>query len=485
MNTRKLFRISALLVALIMLFTATMQTTMAFVVTKTDSIINIFLPFKGLVSDLILNKTVEHPFGDDYVYPDDVKFEFKVDLGTFYANTKIETSEGMVTTDKNGVLTVFVKPGAPVGIENLDEGTKVKVTEVTDSMGKGFAVKDGEDTKEAVIPSSGSVVIDITNIYTPDKTSAENVDLTGTKVLEGRDWQEGDTFSFLLEFKNKDGEWVDIGIETVTYDAENTDFNKFDFSDTIHSLEFSEAGTYSFRVSEIEGALDEIDYDKSVNHFNVVVGDPDMDGELDVVDVVVAQNITVTKDEANGMFAMEVVFNNTFVPEIKPIPEDVKVNLSVDKTVINKGEEEIGPEGFRFILEDTDGGKQIVLVSDKDGNANVELNFSAEDAGKTFNYKLHEKNEAKDHVTYDTNVYDISVEIILNEMDNVLETAITVNGKTAEAVECAFENIYDYTPPSAPPTGDSMITPIILFGASAAILVCLFVTRKKKSSIFE
>ena len=352
-------------------------------------------------------------------------------------------------------------------------------------MGKGFAVKDGEDTKEAVIPSSGSVVIDITNIYTPDKTSAENVDLTGTKVLEGRDWQEGDTFSFLLEFKNKDGEWVDIGIETVTYDAENADFNKFDFSDTIHSLEFSEAGTYSFRVSEIEGALDEIDYDKSVNHFNVVVGDPDMDGELDVVDVVVAQNITVTKDEANGMFAMEVVFNNTFVPEIKPIPEDVKVNLSVDKTVINKGEEEIGPEGFRFILEDTDGGKQIVLVSDKDGNANVELNFSAEDAGKTFNYKLHEKNEAKDHVTYDTNVYDISVEIILNEMDNVLETAITVNGKTAEAVECAFENIYDYTPPSAPPTGDSMITPIILFGASAAILVCLFVTRKKKSSIFE
>lgn len=485
MNTRKLFRISALLIALLMLFTATMQTTMAFIVAKTDSIINIFVPFQGLVSDLIINKTVEHPFGDDYVYPDDVKFEFKVDLGTFYANTKIETTEGNVVADKDGVITVFVRPGKPVGIENIDEGTKIKVTEVTETMGKGFSVKNDENTKEAVIPATGSVLIDITNVYTPEKTTAENVSLTGTKVLEGRDWQDGDSFSFLLEFKNKDGEWVDIGIETVTYSADDVDFNKFDFTEKLRAMEFSEAGTYSFRISEIEGELDEIDYDRSVNHFNVVVADPDMDGELDIVDVVVAQNITVTKDEAKGTFDMAVVFNNTFVPEVKPIPEDIMIGVAVDKTVTNKGEDEIGPEDFRFILENLANESQIFMVTDKDGNASVELKFTADDIGKTFNYKLYEKNEGKEYVTYDEKVYEIAISVSLNEMDNVLVADITINGEDTEAIACAFENIYDYTPPAAPPTGDNMIVPTILFASSAAIIVALVVTRKKKESIFE
>ncbi len=491
MSTRKIFRISALLIALVMLFTATMQTTMAFVVTKTDSIINIFLPFKGLVSDLIINKTVEHPFGDDYVYPDNIKFDFKVELGDFYANAKLATTAGEVVADENGSFTVSVKPGTPVGIEDLDEGTVVKVTELIDNMGKGFAVKDDADSAEVIIPADGSVVVDITNVYSPENVFASCVNLVGTKVLEGRDWQEGDTFSFALERKGDDGQWITVDTQSIAYDAENAQFNSFDFNDFIHSLEFSEIGTYSFRVSEIEGDSDEIIYDKSVFYFNLAVGDPDMDGDLDITNVTVGEGVTLNK--ADGVYDLSVQFDNTFVeddkpipdtPE-KPIPDDIKVNVAVNKTVVNKGEKEIGPENFRFVLENIDTAAQIVMVSDEAGLANVDINFTADDIGKTYSYKLYEMNEGAEYVTYSEKVYEIAVTISLDEEANVLVANATVDGADAESIVGAFENIYDYTPPMAPPTSDNMLVPVALFVASAAILVVLFVTRKKKESIFE
>ena len=485
MKTRKFFRIGALLVAIIMLLTAGVQSTMAFVVTKSDSIINIFLPYKGLVSDLIISKTVEHPYGVDYVYPEGLAFDFKVELGDFYANTTIETTNGSVVADETGAFTVSVKPDSPVGIEDIDEGTEVKVTELTDNMGKGFSVKDEVNSYDVKIPESGSVVVEIVNVYSPEGVVADNVNLTGNKVLEGRDWQEGDSFSFLLEMKNSDGEWADIGIKTVTYDEEDPDFSNFDFSDVIHGLEFTEAGTYSFRVSEIEGELEEVDYDKSVNYFNIIVADPDMDGDLDIVDVVVNQNITLTKNEEFGSFDMTVVFNNTFVPEIKPIPDDITVGVALSKNVQNKGTAELGAEGFRFILENTETSEQIVLVSDEAGAASVDLTFSADDAGKTFTYELYEKNEGKAYITYDETVYEISISVSLDEVNNVLVAEVLTDGQKADTSTCVFENIYDYTPPTAPPTSDDYALPLTLFITSMVILALLFITRKKNAGFFE
>ena len=79
-----------LLVALLLIFTVSTQNTLAYIITGTPSLINTFVPFRSLLSDLIIEKSVEHPLGDAYEYPDNVQFQFQVDLGAFYAGVTYE-----------------------------------------------------------------------------------------------------------------------------------------------------------------------------------------------------------------------------------------------------------------------------------------------------------------------------------------------------------------------------------------------------------
>ena len=82
----------------------------------------------------------------------------------------------------------------------------------------GFAVK-GDATKTVTVGADGTASISFVNTYTPDAVKPSNVTVSGVKVLEGRQWQVGDSFSFVLE--QKDGEnWTKLGEQTVTYNAE-------------------------------------------------------------------------------------------------------------------------------------------------------------------------------------------------------------------------------------------------------------------------
>ena len=107
-----------LLVALLLIFTVSTQNTLAYIITGTPSLINTFVPFRSLLSDLIIEKSVEHPLGDAYEYPDNVQFQFQVDLGAFYAGVTYEvyvegaTEPKKVTTAENGCSPVTAAPSA-------------------------------------------------------------------------------------------------------------------------------------------------------------------------------------------------------------------------------------------------------------------------------------------------------------------------------------------------------------------------------------
>ena len=228
MLKNKIFRRLALLVSLIILLTSTVNTTYGFIVTQTDSLINTFIPFDSVIGDLLISKTVEHPFGDEYVIPDHIAFDFKVDFGFGYANKTIKTTYGDVTADKNGAVPVTVKPGEIFAVKGIDVGTKVTVTEI-EKDGSGFAVKDGAAIMEGVVTQDGSLKFDYTNIYTPASVKPANVSVNGAKILEGRSWQNGDAFTFLLEQNIGEDIWESLGTKTVTYDAENATFNHFNY----------------------------------------------------------------------------------------------------------------------------------------------------------------------------------------------------------------------------------------------------------------
>lgn len=475
MTKNKIIRRLFLLVSVIMLLTSTVNTTFGFIITKTNSLINTFVPYEKAVSKLLITKNVEHNLGSNYVIPDNITFDFKVDLGTLYSKSTIKTSNGNFTADEKGIIPVSVKPGKSIEIDGIDAGTKIKVTEVQ-KEGSGFAVKDGNAIKEGIVADDGSLAFKYVNVYNPAKVSPVNVYVEGKKILEGRDWKKGDTFSFKLEQKQIDGTWKVIDTKSVTYSADLKNFNCFDFNNCVHSLVFSDAGIYSFRISEVIGNLENMSYDKSINTFDIRVTDVDMDGKLEIGAVTAAQNGVVTKE--NGKFKINVTFNNTFKPAIPEYDENI-IDINIKKSVKNVGDGLISAEGFEFILENSATGEKLSTAADKNGDAKISVMFSASDIGKTYNYKLYEVNSGINGVVYDTTVYDISVTV--DRKDNKLTTNVLVNGKDIEKTPLQFLNIYDSKNSQIPSTGDkSNITFwFIMMLISGSVCVVLIIMEKR------
>ena len=479
MRTGKIIRRIAMLLSLVMLITSTIGTTYCYIVTKTDPITNVFVPGTVGVSGLTVSKTVEHPLGDNYAIPDNISFDFNIELGSYYAGAKLNTTAGKMTANESGTLSVSIKPGVAFGIEGLEEGTMVRVTEKATSL-DGFTVK-GDTTKTVTVGADGTASIAFVNTYTPDSVKPSNVTVSGVKILEGREWQTGDSFSFVLE--QKDGEsWTKLGEQTVTFNADNADFNKFDFSDVFRALTFDKVGTYTFRMSEVVGTLENVDYDKTVNHFTVKVTDVDMDGKLEINTVAGTENAAVTKTD--GSYAVSVTFNNTFVPPVVPDPDPITVQIGIDKIINNVGEATHGKGGFQFVLKNTSTSEGLGATSADNGKASFSLTFTKADIGKTYTYELSETNQGFAGMTYDTDVHEITITVSLNE-NNELVAALTMDGKSVTALSAAFENTYDADTPVSPPTGDNSNLTLwfILMIVSGSALVALTVYDRKRNRI--
>ena len=472
----------ALLMALLLIFSLSTQGTVAYMVDRSPDFINTFIPGVRYLNSLIISKMVEHPLGKDYVIPDGIHFQFLVELGKDFAGKTVSTTAGDHVADDAGRIVVTVDPGANVGILDIPEGTQVTVTEMLVD-GNGFTVKGGEPTRVTTIADGAS--LDYINIYAPAKVEPAMVSITGTKILEGRDWAEGDSFSFTLEQETANDQWTVLGTQTVTYDAADSEFNRFDFADLVQTLEFTAVGDYYFRMSEVVGNAEHIDYDKTVNYFTIRVTDVDMDGKLEIGQVTGAQNVTVSKDDATGVYTVNVTFNNTYNPPEIPTPENITLDVLVDKTVRCSGDSKIGPEGFLFLLENLDNDAlNQVLKTDAEGNALHQLTFTAEDLGKTFHYRLTEVNDNKEGVTYSTAEYLIDITISLDEQNNLLKADITINGEASGNIVATFVNEYE-KPDISAPTGDTA-EPILLIGlmvlSAAGILIILLGGRKRKKN---
>ncbi len=480
MKKGKVLRRIAMFVSVVALLASTVNTTYGYIVTSAGPLVNIFKPQDVKVSGLALEKKVEHPLGLEYKIPDNISFDFKIELGEYYANTNMQTTEGQIKTDEKGNLTVAVKPGRVLGIEGLDEGTVVKVTEEnTNHM--GFTVK-GDATQTVTAGADGNVEVSFTNIYTPASVTLENVIVKGTKVLEGRDWKKGDTFTFKLEQQVGD-KWNELGKKTITYDADKKDYNIFEFTDLVRNISFDKVGTYEFRMSEVVGSLENVDYDKSVNRFTIKVTDIDMDGQLEVNEITGYGNSKVTKKD--DKHTVMITFNNKFVPPVIPDPNPITVPIRIEKTIENTGDIKLGTEGFEIVLENMTTGELLATTTKSDGSAMFELTFTKDDIDKEYHYKVYETHAGKKGMTYDDTEYDVVITIKLNE-DNKLVASI--NGFAADSFLASFHNVYKMNQSTGPATGDvaSISYGFVMMIVSAATLIALLITdREKKEEIKE
>ena len=416
-----LLRIVALLLSAALFFNSAGH-TLAYIVTRTPSLINTFLSGLEPAGTLTIRKTVTHPFGDGYAIPGDIRFDFTVTLEG-YAGKIVRTSQGDLTADENGTVRLTLAPGEAVQLLELREGTNVTVTEAprpgfTPAEGEIQTVTIGEEEQELVY----------TNDYAPGPVAQPNLEVNGRKFLEGRDWQEGDRFTFRLEYRSPTGtDWTELGTAAVEYrlvevpdpnDPEKTilqpqpDFDSFSFTELVQGLTYGQPGTYCFRISEVEGTVPGVTYDKAVSYFDVLVGDADMDGLLEIQSVAGYQHATASYNEQTNTHRIDVTVCNTYAPE-----GTATVTLRIRKTVESHSGEEKSPAGFTFTLY-TPEGEPVATTEQTSaaGETALELTFDAQDVGKTYHFLLKEDGagQTRRGMTFDDREHPISVSIVDN-----------------------------------------------------------------------
>ena len=395
--------------------------------------------------------------------------EFEFELYNSNANWERVSLREWVANGKNGIITftkidfntagdqyfiVVERNGGQTinGITYDDTVYRVYVQITDDLKGQLHAtvhIYDGEGVPQDRIR--------FVNTY--QVTGGASVELSGEKTLSGRDFQDTDSFTF--ELYEADENYA-IG-QTPKATANMNAAHRFSF--TLNYTAQDAGKTFYYVVKEYNGGqtIDRVTYSTQQYRIKVEVQDNTTGGIRTIVTV---ENATTTT----------LNFVNVYVPK----PTDLPVEILVQKTVVNKGSERIGPEGFAFLLDALDeGGKDTTVRSDAQGNAKFALLFTEADIGKVYNYRLTEIDEKAANVTYSQAVYEISIAITLNE-NNELLAEITVNGeKTSQAV-AAFENVYDYTP-QLPQTGDETAIALWLLMmclSSGAALMML--TRRKR-----
>jgi len=303
--------------------------------------------------DLIISKTVTHNLGSNYEIPANKTFTVHVELkdgkDVVFANgTEVETSFGTKKVE-DGVLKFELAHDQSVTIQNLLEGTKYTVTE--QNIPNGFTLQtDLEDRTGEIIV--GTKEVDLVNAYAPSGAPTVQLPINITKKVkidnvEATDWNSR-TFAFELEILQND-EWVDVLKDNakVTGSATQTAPN---FTLNIPEEYLTSVGTYYFRILEDVSTAGNIVSD-TARYFRVVVTDTNMDGALEIADVIV-------NGGSVGTTNVPIEFINQYVNNA-----DTIVNIPVKKILNNNTNVEIPFSEFSFRLTNQDNASETEVIN--------------------------------------------------------------------------------------------------------------------------
>lgn len=304
---------------------------------------------------------------------------------------------------------------------------------------------DGTLSAQHVLKNAEAAIFKNTYSVTPLETE---LDFGLSKAIDGRDWTDGDEFSFTITAPEG----------TPLPDPATVTVSKKDAKDGIAAIKFGKihyaaAGTYKYEIRENAGSTVGMTYDAHVATAEVTVTE-DSDGTL---------TANVTKKE-NGRFT------NTYRTELDYAAAG---GLKLSKTLYGRPMTE-GQFTFTVTPADDDSASALGLlpgannyespatiegtVGQIDILAGHEVKFTQADAGKTFTYTVAEKNDGQPGYTYDDAVRTVTI-AIADDTAGTLTATTTVSGgsegtlvteyKTgAAAVESAvvpFVNSYSAT----------------------------------------
>ena len=308
---------------------------------------------------------------------------------------------------------------------------------------KGITYSDAKYTIETTITDNGDgtlkaehVLKDATaatfkNTYSVAPLDAE-LDFDLGKVISGRNWTDGDEFSFTITAP-EDAPLPDPATVTVSKKDAKGGIAAIKFG----KIHYAAAGTYKYEIRENAGSTVGLTYDAHVATAEVTVTE-NGDGSL---------TANVTKKE-NGRFT------NTYRTELNyTAAGGLWLSKYLDGRPMTEGQ-------FTFTVTPADDASARALgllpgansfkspaaaeatVGLIDILAGHEVIFTQADAGKTFTYTVAEKNDGQPGYTYDDAVRTVTI-AIADDTAGTLTATTTVSGGpegTHETVHKSGEN---------------------------------------------
>lgn len=292
---------------------------------------------------------------------------------------------GQMVYTMPGVYTYHVKElaGTDKTIGYSTQEYDVTVT-VTDQGGMLSATVDRQATD-----------VRFDNTYTPTPVG---VTVKADKHLAGRDLNDGE---FAAELKDSDGNLLQTKrFARVPRDAQSdkaTDVREGEGTLEFDKLTFDRSGVYTYTVTEQDGNLGGVTYDRTVHTVTVTVTE---DAKT--------HRLVAAVSYSNGEGGEEgILFRNTYRPG------NVVVELAARKNLTGRG---LKADEFEFELVDKDGKVIDTGRNDKDGDIRFKPltygrdNNGIDDCGE-HRYVIRERNTGEKNVTYDRTEHHVTVTV--------------------------------------------------------------------------
>lgn len=329
--------------------------------------------------------------------------------------------DGAIVADKDGNLSFSVGTARLAFIDELHT-TKKSVggnstgtaTDVLNPKWNNVSAKAAATHVNSYLGNNGKIsfAYDMTPAMVNTKAS-----FGLTKLLEGRDWTNADAFEFGLT--SESGAPMPAA-RTAT--ARKADLDQGKAAIDFGTIEYTEPGTYVYKVSEKHAGttIDGIAYSKNVAEITVTVT-PDKEGEL-------SAGVKVTSGETE--------FKNVYATN--PAESSVTDQITVTKSLTGR---DLTADEFSFeLLEIID--KEVKPVETVKNAADGKVTFSAikyTEIGQ-HTYKLHEVKGNAGGIDYDDAVYTIVTTIADNGKGQLVATHELKDAKDVKSIE--FKNAY-------------------------------------------
>lgn len=349
-------------------------------------------------------------------------------------------------------------PGDDAKLAGVTYDGATHVVKIVVSLKGGMSL-DVATYVDGKLVESGTPTVAFTNTYKPADVGFATTNFGMTKVLEGRDWTENDSFSFEITAETqgapmpsggatatarstsaKDGEAVAFDFGSITFTA----------SDMLVDGSAVTSKTFVYTVNEIKPNPAKAGIQYSTNVAKIYV--------------------TVTDDGEGRLVATSSTENGTFVNKYEAsLNYTAAGGLTLTKTLngrdMAQGQFQIQvvpkDEASAAVLGLPMNGKVFDMPAAKDGKAASvpvcsDVEFTQLDAGKTFTYTVSELGDAGNGYTFDTAVRTVTISVSDDPAKATLTAtttvSTTVNAATytyktgespaADAAKVAFVNSY-------------------------------------------